>query len=220
MLIFKAADLIIFDCDGVLLDSNSMKIDAMESALRLSNKFSTSQISTCVDYFKSNFGKSRYHHVAHFVSLLGLSDEATVQLEKAVIDSFSEQVEELYLKAPLAVGILELLTSLRGKKLFVASGSEQEQLKRVLEKRGISKYFKGILGSPTSKTKNIASILESNDYSQAVMVGDAMADYDSATINSIKFIFYSPLSNVKEEMLQESKKQGFHVINNYSEISK
>jgi HAD superfamily hydrolase (TIGR01549 family) len=220
MPIFKTADLIVFDCDGVLLDSNSMKIDAMQSALRLSNKFSSSQMSACVDYFKYNFGKSRYHHVAHFVSLLQLPNEAAEELEKAVIDSFSEQVEELYLKAPLAVGVLELLSSLRDKKLFVASGSEQEQLRRVLKKRGISIHFDDILGSPTSKAKNIATILENNEHSQAVMVGDALADYEAATMNNIKFVFYSPLSNVKDEMLQAAEIENFHVINDYSEVSK
>jgi HAD superfamily hydrolase (TIGR01549 family) len=197
-----------------------MKIDAMQNALQLSRRFSSQQIASCICYFRDNFGKSRYHHVAHFVRLLVLSDEDAVQLEKTVIDSFSEQVEELYLKAPLAVGILELLSSLKGKKLFVASGSEQEQLRRILKKRGISSHFNDILGSPISKTKNIATILESNKHSHAVMVGDAVADYTAAAMNNIKFVFYSPLSNVKEKMLQEAKIRNFQIINDYSEVSK
>ena len=39
MLIFKDYDTIIFDCDGVILDSNELKIDAMREALNNSNSF-------------------------------------------------------------------------------------------------------------------------------------------------------------------------------------
>lgn len=65
----------IFDCDGVILDSNHLKIEAMKNALEA--HFSAQDLTeACVDYFRHNFGKSRFHHVAHFLdSILAIEEE-------------------------------------------------------------------------------------------------------------------------------------------------
>ncbi len=78
-------DVYIFDCDGVILDSNQLKIDAMKKALI---KFfgDDHKIAECVEYFKRNFGTSRFHHVEHFVNEIFMfsGDEKNNAYEKAV----------------------------------------------------------------------------------------------------------------------------------------
>lgn len=118
---------------------------------------------------------------------------------------------------PEAVGIKPLLRKLASKTLYIASGSEQEQLKATLERRGFTEFFKGVLGSPVTKVDNINNILRSVKYKKAVMVGDAVADYEAALENCIDFVFYSPLSNVKDQMIKLSEKNHFKVIDNYEE---
>jgi beta-phosphoglucomutase-like phosphatase (HAD superfamily) len=57
---------LILDCDGVIFNSNSLKIKAMEMAL-LKQGIGDSQLQNCLYYFKNNFGKSRFHHIEYFV---------------------------------------------------------------------------------------------------------------------------------------------------------
>ena len=215
MRIFDQYDLIIFDCDGVLLDSNNMKVEAMNNALTLSKLFSSQQVETLTSQFKNNFGKSRYYHIDSFVNPLPLTTVKKDTLKSFLLQSYAEQVGALYLTVPEAVGIKTLLKEHVLKKMYVASGSEQEQLRATLKERGFSEFFKGILGSPVSKTDNIKTILENVKYKKAIMVGDAVADYEAARENSIDFVFYSPLSNVKQVMLELSKQNDFKVIDNY-----
>lgn len=215
MHIFDQYDLIIFDCDGVLLDSNNMKVEAMSNALTLSKSFSSQQVETLTTQFKNNFGKSRYYHVESFVAPLLLDIEKKIDLKKFLLKCYTEQVSSLYLAVPEAAGIKALLKGCTSKVMYVASGSEQEQLRATLKQRGFSEFFKDILGSPVSKADNIKTILNDVKYNKAVMVGDSVADYEAAVENDIDFVFYSPLSNVKQVMLELSKQNNFKVIDNY-----
>ena len=61
-------DVYIFDCDGVIFNSNQLKIKAMKNSLEAN--FSDSHlIKQCLNYFQLNFGKSRFHHIEHFLKI-------------------------------------------------------------------------------------------------------------------------------------------------------
>ena len=51
-------DVIIFDCDGVIFDSNKLKIDAMRESLD-SLSIRQDVVEQCCSFFAKNFGKSR-----------------------------------------------------------------------------------------------------------------------------------------------------------------
>lgn len=208
-------DIYIFDCDGVILDSNQLKIDAMEKTLSAVIKNNVG-IEDCVNYFKNNFGKSRFHHVDVFLADYLLVDEQyREKMRNEILTAFSLMCKELYLVAALTPGFVEFISSLQGKK-FVASGSEQEELREVFSLRGLNAYFDEVYGSPTAKVELVASILKSEDPDvRAVMFGDALSDLYAADENKIDFIFYAPLSNVTESMLNLREKYGFKVIESY-----
>ncbi len=207
----------IFDCDGVILDSNQLKIEAMKNVLE-AHFSSQEQISKCVEYFRRNFGKSRFHHVAHFLDeILKVSPEKRGQLEECILADFSKQCSSLYLAAELTPGFLEFLAHCKGKR-YVASGSEQEELRGVFVQRDLLKHFDGIFGSPTPKSKLIQSILEHEETTDAVMFGDAESDMLSAHQNGIDFVFYSPFSNVKEKMLELCSFHQHIVLNDFSKV--
>jgi len=212
---FKQYSLIIFDCDGVILDSNNMKIKAMRSALKTSC-YPAELIKTAVDAFLNNFGKSRQYHCQYFVeTLLGLHGKKSSDLQAKILTHYSQAVEDEYLDVPITNGFLPLLHSLQNKHLYVASGSEEEQLIRVLKKRQLSRYFKGIFGSPEKKSINVKNIISQHPKDKALLIGDSVADYTAAINNHIDFIFYSPYSNVKDKMLAMSKTHHFKVIHSF-----
>lgn len=208
-------DIYIFDCDGVILDSNQLKIDAMEIALTTELE-NNDKIYECINYFRNNFGQSRFHHVSHFLDNVTKVPEFNKKnLEQRILNNFSNQCSQLYLKANLTPGIKLFLESCKGKK-YVASGSEQAELIKVFKQLGLDVYFNGIFGSPTKKTDIITSILEEEKNTNAVMIGDSESDMLSATKNNIDFIFYSPFSNVKEKMITQCKLYKHLIIDDFS----
>lgn len=73
--------------------------------------------------------------------------------------------------------------------LYIISATPTEEMRVIVEKRSLSKYFKDVLGSPTTKGQWVKEIII-NRYAQneVVFIGDALSDYRAATENCIKFI--------------------------------
>lgn len=207
----------IFDCDGVILDSNQLKIEAMKNALEA--HFSAQDlIIECIDYFRHNFGKSRFHHVAHFLdNILDIKKEQRNKLEQLILADFSKQCRTLYLMAQLTPSFMAFLDQCKGKR-YVASGSEQGELRGVFAQRGLDVHFDGIFGSPTPKAELIQRILEQEQNTNAVMFGDAESDMSSAQQNHIDFVFYAPYSNVKEKMIEQCHLQQHLIIDDFSTV--
>lgn len=205
----------IFDCDGVILDSNQLKIEAMKSALEA--HFSDQKIiEECVDYFRHNFGKSRFHHVSHFLSnILDIEEKEKIDFERSILSDFSKQCRALYLLAELTPGFLAFIEQCNGKR-YVASGSEQSELRDVFIQRGLDVHFDGIFGSPKPKVEIIKQILAEEQNVNAVMFGDAESDMLSARQNNIDFVFYSPYSNVKKSMIEQCRIHQHLIINDFS----
>ncbi|WP_421285735.1 HAD family hydrolase [Aeromonas veronii] len=207
----------IFDCDGVIFDSNQLKINAMKSVLEahFSNK---KLISECVNYFCHNFGKSRFHHVSHFLDVIfDIEDEQKKELEHAIITDFSKLCRTLYLSAELSPSFMTFLAQCKGKR-YVASGSEESELRDVFAQRQLDVYFHGVFGSPLSKAGIIKNILEQEQTSNAVMFGDAESDMLSAQQNHIDFVFYSPYSKVKEKMTVLCKLHNHLIVSDFSKL--
>ncbi len=218
MLNYDDYDAVIFDCDGVILDSNNMKISAMGSALSAAG-YPATHIPCAISYFKNNFGKNRFHHVNYFVSdLLGSAlPEGTdsENLKTEIISAYAEAVEQEYMEVAEADGVRNLLASWFARSdLYIASGSEQEQLQRVMKARNLDDFFIDILGSPASKVDNVRKIINKG-YKNVLFIGDAVADMQAAFDNGIDFVFYSPYSNVKSEMMELSEKFKFLEISDY-----
>jgi phosphoglycolate phosphatase-like HAD superfamily hydrolase len=208
-------DLYIFDCDGVILDSNVLKVKAMREAL-LALPFTTELLVTqCVDYFSNNFGKSRFHHVSHFLdNILNIDEVNRAYVERKILTVFSSQCRTLYLTAELTPNFLAFIESLPGRK-YVASGSEQSELREVFKNRGLDKYFIEVYGSPTKKSELIKNIIATESDATKVMIGDAISDFEASKENNIDFICYVPYSNVPTCMKLLAKEHKFEVIENW-----
>lgn len=210
-------DVYIFDCDGVILDSNQLKIDAMHNALSaLVND--AAQVKACIDYFRNNFGRSRFHHIDIFIEQFLLLDKnKAAEIKQSILDVYSTECKSLYLQAKLTPGFIDFITQLNGKK-FIASGSEQQELREVFSVRGLDEYFNGIYGSPVKKSDLVANILDETKASNAVMFGDAVSDLEAANINNINFVGFLPFSNVKEKLISSANQNAYRVINKWSEL--
>lgn len=217
MLQFSDYDVVIFDCDGVILNSNTLKIEAMRNAL-FSVKLAEVEVEKCTAFFAENFGKSRFYHIDYFANhLLNIKEESVEQFKTQLLANYSQQCKSLYLVADVTPFIIALMNKSAATH-YVASGSEQEELRSVFKQRQLDSHFNAIYGSPDKKTDLVTRILNKHPKAKAVMIGDAVSDLEAAKDNNIDFIFYRPLSNVKEKMNTLCRQFNYPSIDSFKEV--
>ena len=206
-------DVVVFDCDGVLIDSNSAKTKAFEE-VAIEFGFGHQNAETFSSWQSRNFGISRYRVLEELLSgrfgpsQLGPSLLNLPDLTRA----FAERVERIYETAPETLGARALLARLSDQRLYVASGSDQTELREALARRRLSKYFVDVYGSPTPKGQLVADIVARErerlqETPRCVMIGDADSDADAAAKSGIDFIFISAYSSVRQSMLERCQSE-------------
>jgi HAD superfamily hydrolase (TIGR01549 family) len=178
---------IIFDFDGVILDSVDIKTRAFA---RLFEEHGPEVVGQVVAYHLANGGVSRFRKFAHIHEHLiraPLSDEESERLG----ERFSELVFDEVVKAAWITGAPEFLAENCARyRLFVASGTPQDELERIVQLRGLGKYFASIHGSPATKDEIARHILAEHrlEKNEVVFIGDAMTDYRAAEACGLAFI--------------------------------
>lgn len=177
---------IIFDCDGVILESNDIKTEAFRG---LFDEYPEYQ-DAIVDYHLNNRGVSRFEKFRyiykHYFKRPLYEDEM-----KLLCERFSRIVYDKIVKCQMVEGAeLFLQRYHRMLKLFVISATPEDEIQAIFDERGISKYFSGIYGSPTKKSVRINKILDEHGFSKdkVIFVGDSLSDYENAREAGIKFI--------------------------------
>ncbi len=202
---FKDKQNIILDCDGVILDSNTLKIKAFEEVAK---RFLTgNKLTQYISYVKNNFGKSRKDMISHLIS--EYLKEKTIDPNN-LIDDYAIAIKENYLKCLQTEGFTEFMAHFANiKDFYVVSGSDEKELKEVFQKRNIDYFFNSIQGSPTSKRDNLGNLLKTIDVVKTVYIGDSACDYEACKSNSLDFIFMSQYSTVsldKRDLLLKNSK--------------
>jgi phosphoglycolate phosphatase-like HAD superfamily hydrolase len=197
-LISKAIKTIIFDCDGVLLNSNGIKSAAMFDAASIWGK---EQASELVDYHKQNAGIDREIKFLHFFKII-LGCQYNFESDMDLLrERYSFRVKEHITDCDEAPSLRPLLASLRdlGIALFVASGANQAELRAILSKRGLSPYFDGIFGAPDSKIEILGREISIGNMSQQrLFLGDSKYDWEAAKVHDCEFMFVSEWTDFKD----------------------
>lgn len=185
-------NIIILDCDGVIFDSNNLKISAFKDAL---NSFDEEKVENFIFYFKNNFGTSRYNLVKVFIEEF-LNQDFEIDLYNNILKKYSQNCVLLYEKSNITKDFFKFMTTYKRKSFFVASGSDQEELRIVFKNRDLDKYFIDVFGSPTKKSEIVKNICIENE--NIVIIGDAKSDMLASFENDIDFIFMSDYSTSDE----------------------
>ena len=178
---------IIFDFDGVLVESNEIRFNGFR---KLFEKYPKEQVERLVNYAKANGGVSRYKKIEYFFNVIR-QEPITNGLVNQWAAQFSELVEQDIVEAKPVEGSLKFLEDYFSHFDFaIVSGSDQAELRRVCKKRKIDHFFKAILGSPAEKKDNIAALLSELNWShdRSVYEGDSNNDLDSARANNLDFV--------------------------------
>ena len=190
-------DLVIFDCDGVLLDTMEQKIRAFREWVPAQH---TQHADAFMDRVMHGFGKSRFHHIKSFYAdIVGLAPAP--EFLKEEIARFTEICEPLCASAGWLPGSREFLEACRGAgaMCYVLSGMPEEPLIEMLAAHGAraisaeepDAIFDRIYGSPPGKPQRMEAILSETHTPahRAVFVGDADADREAAAHVGASFVY-------------------------------
>ncbi|MEX0732982.1 MAG: HAD family hydrolase [Aquisalimonadaceae bacterium] len=183
----------VFDCDGVLLDSNAVKTDAFRQAALA---YGEAEAEALVDYHKAHGGISRQDKFRHFFLDILAQAELPEPAYQRLLAVYAEQVWTGLESCRIAPGALEVLQALpTDSRRYVVSGGAEDEVRRVLEQKGLAKYFHGIYGNPANKHDLVARIQSEHGWAEpALFIGDARYDHVVAAAYGMDFLFVSGLS--------------------------
>jgi phosphoglycolate phosphatase-like HAD superfamily hydrolase len=190
---------IIFDYDGVIAESVSVKTDAFAE---LYKQFGDDIVKKVIEHHEANGGISRFEKFKiYHEKFLGQT------IDQTKIDSLANQFSELVLQkvidSPYVKGAFEFISSNYKKyDFFISTGTPTSEIEIILREKGLVEYFKKVFGSPEKKEFHVNKIIETFNYNkkEIIFIGDALTDRDAARMNGIEFIGrYTTTDEIKIE---------------------
>jgi len=188
---------IVFDCDGVVLDSNLVKTEAYFRTAK-SLGATDAQAQALVDYHVRLGGISRYHKFDWYLRDV-LHQPATQEAVQMLLDEFARELEVVLMECAVADGLPELRASSTANWMIL-SGGDQQEIRTLFAKRDLAKYFDGgLFGSPDNKDTVLAREKENGNLQfPALFIGDSKYDFEAATRAGLDFVFLSGWTEVKD----------------------
>lgn len=170
---------VVFDFDGTLVDSNPIKRDTYFEILA-----ETPGSGAVVEsVLAQGSGLDRHGVLARVHAELSERGAEPLPTHENLVESYSRICEERVAGCSPLPGALETLALLRATHaLYLDSATPREALERVVERRGWSAHFRGVLGGPASKFDNLRWIAsrEGIGRDEMLYVGDGAADLEAA----------------------------------------
>lgn len=174
---------IIFDFDGVIIDSNHVKDKAFFSIFL---DYGEKVASFSQNYHLKNRGISRFDKVEYVINKFKLPKEDY----NKIINNFSSIVFKEVCNAPFVEGVKEFLDNNHtAYNFYIISATPSEELLKILDELNIRRFFKKSYGSPNDKKYWLTHLIKKNIISNkdSLFIGDAYSDKDAAVQNSIDF---------------------------------
>lgn len=193
---------LVFDCDGVVLNSNKVKTEAFYQAALPYGEAAAQQL---VDYHVARGGISRYKKFAWFVQNV-VPGQHGPNLEQ-LLTAYATEVRHGLLTCDIAEGLVQLREKTSHANWLIVSGGDQAELRQVFAKRGLESLFDGgIFGSPDSKeiilTRELAL---KNIRTPALFIGDSEYDYLASKATGLDFVFLTKWSESNSFVIDENK---------------
>ena len=189
----KSFDFVIFDFDGVIVDSTALKTSAFKQVI---SNYNEDDQKTFLHYHKLNGGVSRWKKFEYFCrEILKLdSEDAIAFTSKLLADQFTKILEQKIPSLKLTDGSIVLLEKLKRlkKPCFIVSGAKESEVNLIAKNNRIESYFEFILGSPKNKQENLQLLKNLKKLNgTGLFIGDSYTDFISALDFKINFVFMS-----------------------------
>lgn len=179
---------ILFDFDGVLCESVSIKTDAFyELYLPYGEKIA----QKVKKHHIANGGMSRYDKFKYYEkTFLYKSTISEVKL-KTLSEHFSKLVKQKVIHAPFVEGAVDFLkNNANDYQCFIVSATPMEEMIEIAKSKQIAHYFQDIFGSPKTKIEWGEYIINKYNINveETLFIGDAQSDYKAAKFHGMHFL--------------------------------
>jgi phosphoglycolate phosphatase-like HAD superfamily hydrolase len=178
---------IIFDFDGVIVDSVDIKAQAFCHVFREQPLEIRRQI---LALHMNHAGTPRREKFRIIYKEFLNQPVSAVELEQLSVE-FSQFCVDKIVKVPYVGGAFEFISQYHGTyDLFIASSAPESELRDIVSRRGIDGFFKGVFGTPRTKSEICRAILEQKQLlpQQVAFIGDSIGDYEVARQCGTHFI--------------------------------
>lgn len=198
---------LVFDCDGVVLDSNKVKTEAFRQAAL---PYGAEAAESLVAHHISNGGVSRYKKFQYFLDKIIQPGQKGPGLE-ALLADYAAAVREGLMKCAIADGLHELRSDYPDQRWLIVSGGDQTELREIFALRGLTSLFNGgIFGSPDDKKVILERECDrGNIQLPALFLGDSKYDHRTAIAAGLDFVFingWTEASDWKNYVIQSDLK--------------
>lgn len=208
--VIKRKKNLIFDFDGVIVDSVDIKTTAFFS---LYSEYGSDVQKKVVTHHISNGGMSRFEKINYYHKNF-LGKIISKKENEEICKDFSKLVIDKVISAPEIAKAEEFLAHNKNKLTFINTGTPTNEINLILKKRGLYHYFDNVYGSPRTKNENIEIILYKYDLNSCdcIFFGDATSDLNAARYFDIDFV------GVGKYIKKYLNKNEFY-INNFSDLN-
>lgn len=181
---------IVFDCDGVILNSNHIKTNAFYQSVLGYGEEAANQFA---EYHVKHGGISRYEKFKYFLTDILRESEVDEGELKVLLDNYARIVRKELASCEVSAHLSELKRLTLASSWMVVSGGDEEELRSIFQSRGLGSMFdKGIYGSPDTKDEILRrEIMKGSIEFPAIFLGDSEYDMKASKRAGLDFAFIS-----------------------------
>ena len=195
---------ILFDFDGVVVESVDLKTQAFRELFR----DYPDKLSEIEKYHLDNGGLSRYEKFKYIYTRI-LKEDLTEKKFIELCQSFQRFVVDKVVEAPFVPGAQELLAyCLNRFQMYVVSGTPQDEIREIVKRRNLDRFFLGVYGAPQIKADLINEILRKNSLNpkEVLFIGDSNNDYRAA--QDAEILFFGRLTSERQVWQEDTCIEG------------
>ena len=188
--------IMVFDFDGVIIDSAEVKIDEYRNLFSQFTKNETT-LNEIINIYKNSAGIPRETTLKKVFKVVLDKTISNQEVEDLSLDFSKRIFQRLETIEPLK-GVLEYLTIHREVNKYIISGAPNSDVSYLTKKLKLSKYFKSIKGGPLNKKNEMINIrkLTNVKAQEIVYFGDQKNDCIAAKSAGVGFIGINAGSNL------------------------
>lgn len=200
----------VFDFDGVIADTNKLKMNTFLECIDGDNNkknfyiFNLKNINLESEkkffYFYKEILKNKDYEI--------LSNKKNILYNKILL----KKIQNIKIN-PNISNYLKLLKR-RNKKMFIVSSASSEFVKKFLIKKKINNFFHKILTKPKSKKENFNTLFKLFNKNLSVYFGDTYSDYSICKSINLDFILVKKYS-IDKKAINLSSNTRVLSINNF-----
>jgi phosphoglycolate phosphatase-like HAD superfamily hydrolase len=178
---------LVFDFDGVILESANVKTEAF---CDLYAEHGPDVVARVREYHLANLGISRFIKF-EWISQNVFQTPLSPAMKSTLGEKFSSLALSRVLVSPFVPGAKEALDALAGRyEMFVASGTPQEELDMIVDRRGLRALFQEVHGTPRDKPTILNDLMARKGLTadEILFIGDGLSDHDAAVATSVGFL--------------------------------